>query len=384
MSSRPSASACRLFGILAFGVWSFVAALAAVAAEPIKLGEFGPFTGKEAALGQLSHRGVQMAVDELNARGGLLGRPVVVIMEDNQSRPGDSATIAKKLVSRDKVAAIISTGTSSHCLEAAPIAQGAHIPLVAAAATSTEVTEKRDYIFRTCFIDPFQGAVLAKFATATLKARRVAVLTSVSSSYSVGLSKAFRERFTALGGQIVAEQKYSEGDKDFRAQLTAIKAARPDFIAATGQYTEAALICKQARELGLTVPLLGGDGWEAPELVEIGGRAVEGTYYSTHFTPESSSPAVQDFVRKYAARFNGEHPDGTAPLAYDATMVIADAIARAGTAEGPKLRDALAATKNFSGITGLITIDAQRNATKSAVMITVKNGKPTYVETVDP
>ncbi len=370
--------------LLSLSLLLSLAPSSAAAPDPIKLGEFGPFTGKDASLGQLSHRGVQMAVDELNARGGLLGRPVVVVQEDNQSKPGDSATIAKKLVSRDKVVAIISTGTSSHCLEAAPIAQGARIPFIASVATSTEVTEKRDYIFRTCFIDPFQGAVLAKFAIATLKVRRVAVLTSVSSSYSVGLSKVFREHFTALGGQIVADQKYSEGDKDFRAQLTAIKAARSDVIAATGQATEAALICKQARELGLTIPILGGDGWEAPELVEIGGPAVDGTYYATHFTPESSSPAVQDFVRKYAVRYNGEHPDGTAPLAYDATMVVADAITRAGTTDGSKVRDALAMTKNFPGITGRISIDPSRNASKSAVMITVKNGKPTYVETIEP
>ena len=362
----------------------FATISASAAAEPIKLGEFGPFTGKDAALGQLSHRGVQMAVDELNARGGLLGRPVVVLQEDNQSKRGDSATIAKKLVGREKVVALICTGTSADCLEAAPIAQAAHLPLVASLATATEVTEKRDYIFRTCFIDPFQGAVLAKFTASNLNARRVALLTSVSSSYSVGLSKIFRERFAALGGQIVADQKYSEGDKDFRAQLTAIKAARPDAIAATGNYTEAALICKQARELGLTLPILGGDGWEAPELFEIGGRAVDGTYYSTHFTPESDAPAVRDFVQKYAARFNGERPDGTAPLAYDATMVIAAAITRAGTTEGPKLRDALAATKNFPGVTGHITIDAQRNASKPAVMLAVKNGQATYVETIDP
>jgi branched-chain amino acid transport system substrate-binding protein len=378
------AAAARLARTLLVSVALVLAGSAFAAAEPIKLGEFGPFTGKDAAAGQLSHRGVQMAVDELNARGGLLGRPVVVLQEDNQSKRGDSATIAKKLVGREKVVALICTGTSADCLEAAPIAQAAHLPLVASQATATEVTEKRDYIFRTCFIDPFQGAVLAKFTASNLKARRVALLTSVSSSYSVGLSKIFRERFTALGGQIVADQKYSEGDKDFRAQLTAIKAARPDAIAATGYYTEAALICKQARELGLTIPIVGGDGWEAPELFEIGGRAVDGTYYSTHFTPENGSPAVRDFVQKYAARFNGERPDGTAPLAYDATMVIAAAIVRAGTTEGSKLRDALAATKNFPGVTGHITIDAQRNASKPAVMLAVKNGQATYVETIEP
>jgi branched-chain amino acid transport system substrate-binding protein len=360
------------------------AASAASAAEPIKLGEIEPLTGKEAAFGQQAHRGVQMAIAEINARGGVLGRPLAVVVEDNQSKPGDSATVAKKLVSREKVVAILSGGTSSNCLEIAPIAQAARVPFVATTATAPEVTDKRDYIFRSCFIDPFQGAVLAKFARTTLKAKRVAVLTSVSASYSVGLSKVFREKFTALGGEIVADQKYSEGDKDFRAQLTAIKAAKVDAIAATGFYTEAALICKQARDLGLNIPVFGGDGWEAPELIEIGGKAVEGTYYASHYSSSSTAPEVAEFVKKYRARYNGETPDSMAPLAYDATLIVAEAIARAGTTEGPKLRAALTATKNFPGVTGRTTIDAQRNASKSAVILTVKNGQATYVETIDP
>ncbi|MSU47514.1 MAG: ABC transporter substrate-binding protein [Opitutus sp.] len=354
------------------------------AADPIRIGEIEPLTGKEAAFGQSSRRGVQMAVAEINARGGVLGRPLVVVTEDNQSKSGDSATIAKKLVGRDKVVAILSGGTSSNCLEIAPIAQTARIPFVATTATATEVTEKRDYVFRTCFIDPFQGAVLAKFARKTLQAKRVALLTSVSASYSVGLSKVFRERFTALGGEIAADQKYSEGDKDFRAQLTAIKAAKPDAIAATGNYTEAALICKQARDLGITIPLFGGDGWEAPELIEIGGKAVEASCFASHYSSESTAPEVRDFVKKFRARHSGDTPDSNASLAYDATFILAEAIARAGTTEGPKLRDALAATKDFPGVTGRTTLDAQRNASKPAVMLTVKNGKVAFVETIDP
>ncbi len=354
------------------------------AAEPIKLGEVNPLTGKEAAFGQQAHRGIMMAIDEINARGGVLGRPLTVVAEDNQSKPGDSATVAKKLLSREKVVALLCGGTSSNCNEITPLAQAARIPFVATTATAPEVTEKRDYIFRSCFIDPFQGAVLAKFAVTTLKAKRVAVLTSVSASYSVGLTKVFRERFTALGGEIALDQKYSEGDKDFRAQLTAIKAAKPDAIAVTGFYTEAALICKQARDLGLTIPIFGGDGWEAPELIEIGGKAVEGTYYASHYSSESTAPEVATFVKKYRARYHGETPDSMAPLAYDATLIIAEAIARAGTTDGPKLRAALAATKNFPGVTGRTTIDPQRNASKSAVMLTVKNGKVSFVETIDP
>lgn len=359
-------------------------ALAARAAEPIKLGEIDPLTGKEAAFGQQAHRGILMAIDEINAAGGVLGRPLAVVAEDTQSKSGDSATVAKKLLNRDKVAVILCGGTSTSCLEVTPICQAAKVPFMATTATDAEVTAKRDYIFRSCFIDPFQGAVLAKFAQNTLKVKRVALLTSVNAAYSVGLSKVFREKFTGLGGEIAVEQKYSEGDKDFRAQLTAIKTAKPDAIAVTGFYQEAALICKQARELGITVPLFGGDGWEAPELIQIGGKAVEGTYYASHYSSESTAPEVREFVKKYRARFNGETPDSMAPLAYDATRIIAEAITRAGTTEGPKLRDALAATKNFPGVTGKTTIDPQRNASKSAVMLAVKDGKPNFVETIDP
>jgi branched-chain amino acid transport system substrate-binding protein len=354
------------------------------AADPIRIGEIAPLTGKEAAFGQQAHRGILMAIDEINARGGVLGRPLAIVSEDNQSKPGDSATVAKKLVSREKVVALICTGTSSNALEVAPLAQASRVPLIATTATAPEVTEKRNYVFRSCFIDPFQGAVLAKFSTASLKAKRIAVLTSVSSSYSVGLSKVFRERLAALGGEIALEQKYAEGDKDFRAQLTAIKTVNPDAIAVTGFYTEAALICKQARDLGLTMPIFGGDGWEAPELIQIGGKSVENTYYASHYSSASSAPEVQEFVKNYRQRFNGEIPDSMAPLAYDAVRIIAEAITRAGTTDGPALRDALAATKDFPGVTGRTTIDPQRNASKSAVMLTVKNGTTHFVETVDP
>ncbi len=364
-------------------VLSLALAATAFAAEPIKLGEVGPLTGKEAAFGQQAHRGIVMAIDEINAKGGVLGRPLALASEDNQSKPGDSATVAKKLISREKVVALIGTGTSSNCLEIAPIAQAAKVPLVATTATAPEVTEKRSYIFRSCFIDPFQDAVLAKFATQSLKVKRIAVLTSVSSSYSVGLSKVFRERLAALGGEVTLEQKYSEGDKDFRAQLTAIKNANPDAIAVTGFYTEAALICKQARDLGITLPVFGGDGWEAPELIELGGKAVEGTYYASHYSSGSTAPEVRTFVEKYRA-LHGETPDSMAPLAYDAVFIIAQAITRAGTTDGPALRDALAATKDFPGVTGRTTIDKDRNAAKSAVIITIKGSKPAYVETIDP
>jgi branched-chain amino acid transport system substrate-binding protein len=235
-----------------------------------------------------------------------------------------------------------------------------------------------------CFIDPFQGTAMAKFAKNSLHLKKVALLTSVSSPYSVGLAKYFKETFAAIGGEIAIEQKYSEGDKDFKAQLTAIKAAGVEGIFVPGYYTEAALISKQARELALVGPLFGGDGWEAPQLVEIGGKAMEGTFYSTHYSPENSSPAVQSFVAKFRARFAGETPDAMAALGYDSAMVLADAIKRAGTTEHSKLRAAIAATKNYDGVTGRTTIDSNRNATKSAVVITVKDGQFKFVESISP
>ena len=279
---------------------------------------------------------------------------------------------------------MLGANASSNSLEAAPICQSAHVPMMAISSTNPAVTEKGDYIFRICFIDPFQGAVLAKFAHDSLHAKRIALLTSAGAPYSVGLSNVLRERFTTLGGEIVAEQKYAEGDKDFRAQLTAIRTTRPDVVAATGYYTEAALICRQARSLGLNVPVIGGDGWEAPQLVELGGKAVEGTYYSTYFSADNTAPEVRDFVRRYQARWNGEKPEAVSALGYDAVRLIAAAITQVGTTEAPKLRDAIATTKNFPGVTGRTTIDEKRNSSKAAVMITVRNGHTEFFEAVEP
>jgi branched-chain amino acid transport system substrate-binding protein len=356
----------------------------AAAPNTIKVGEFASLTGKEAAFGQASHQGTLLAIEELNATGGVLGRKLELITEDNQSKAGESATIVKKLISRDKVIALLGEVASMRSLEAAPIAQQAKIPMISPSSTNPKVTELGSYIFRICFIDPFQGVVMAKFAKNTLHVRKVALLTSVSSAYSVGLAKYFKEQFARDGGTVALEQKYSEGDKDFKAQLTAVKAAGIEGIFVPGYYTEAALICKQAKDLGLKVPVFGGDGWEAPQLMAIGGAAVEGAYFSTHYSPENQSPAVTTFVAKFKQRWGNELPDAMAALGYDSAMVLADALKRAGTTEGPKLRDALAATKGYPGITGTTTLDAQRNATKAAVVLTVKNGQFKFVESIAP
>jgi branched-chain amino acid transport system substrate-binding protein len=256
--------------------------------------------------------------------------------------------------------------------------------MISPSSTNPQVTQTGDYIFRVCFTDPFQGKLLAEFAKRTLKTQKVAIFSDVSAPYSVGLAQYFKAPFVANGGQVSAEQKYTGGDKDFKAQLTAIKATGPDAIFVPGYYTDAGLIVAQARQLGINVPLFGGDGWEAPELIQIAGSALEGTYYSTHFSAENQDPRVQGFVAAFRLKFNGESPDAMAALGYDSAMILADAIKRAGTTESVKLRDAIAATKDFDGLTGKTTLDSERNATKSAVIITVKDNKFKYVETIAP
>jgi branched-chain amino acid transport system substrate-binding protein len=352
------------------------------AAEKIVIGEIAAMTGGTATFGTSSHAGTQMAIDELNAAGGLLGKQIDLKMEDDQSKQGEAGTLAKKLISREKIIALLGEVASGKSLEMGPVCQNAGIPMISPASTNPKVTEAGDFVFRVCFIDPFQGTVMAKFATSR-QWKKVAILTDSKQDYSVGLSQFFKEYFTKNGGTIVSEQSYGSGDKDFKAQLTAIKATGPEAIFASGYYNEVGLIASQAKELGLTVPLLGGDGWDSPSLVEVAGQAIEGSFFSNHFSNEDKSPKIQEFVTKYKAK-NGTIPDAMAALGYDSAMILAEAIKRAGTTEGKALRDAIAATQDYDGITGKITLDAQRNANKSAVVLTIKDGKFSYVETLAP
>jgi branched-chain amino acid transport system substrate-binding protein len=351
--------------------------------DTIRVGEFASLTGSEAAFGQSSHKGTLLAIDQINDAGGVLGKKLELIYEDDLSKQGESATIVKKLISRDKVVAILGEVASGRSLEAARICQDNKIPQISPSSTNPKVTETGDYIFRVCFTDPFQGKLLAEFGLKTLKAKRVAMLTDLASAYSVGLADYFRQPFVAEGGTIVAEQKYNSHDKDFKAQLTAIKAANPDAIFVPGYYTEAGLIVLQARQLGIEVPIFGGDGWEAQELVQIAGDSLKNTFYSTHFSPLKETPEVQSFVKAYQAKFKGETPDAMAALGYDSALVLADAIKRAGTIEPAKLRDALATT-DIKGATGETKIDSHRDAPKAAVIITVENGKFKFLQDVQP
>ena len=358
-------------------------ALSAAAAEPIKLGFFMSMTGRDASFGETSLRGAQMAVEEINAAGGILGRPLELVVADNRSQAGESATAAKKLINRDKVVALIGECSSSRSLEAAPIAQTAGVPMLSPASTNPKVTEMGSCIFRMCFADPFQGEVLATYAFRRLGLRRAALLVDVSAPYSTGLAAAFQHTFVGLGGEVVTRQQYTAGEKDFRAQLTALRPAAPDMIFLPSYYVDIGLAAKQARELGIDLPFLGGDGYEAPQFLEIGGAALNGTSYSTHFSAENDNPAVRAFI----ARFQVRHkiiPNGLAALTFDAVQLVADAIKRAGSTERAAIRNALAATTDFPGVTGRTTFDAQRNAVKDAAIMAVRDGRIVFVENIRP
>jgi branched-chain amino acid transport system substrate-binding protein len=282
------------------------------------------------------------------------------------------------------VVAILGEVASSRSLEAAPICQQNKIPMISPASTNPSVTQEGDYIFRVCFTDTFQGGALANFASGTLKAKKVAILTDVKSDYSKGLAKNFKEKFVASGGVIGAELDFNGGDKDFKGQLTAIKGDAPDAIFLPGYYNDVALICIQAKQLGIETPIFGGDGWESESLLTIGKDAMEGHYFSTHCSPDQGTPEMNSFVAAYKKRFNGKTPDAMAVLGYDSAKVLVDAIKRAGTTESAALRDAIASTKDFAGASGVITLNAERDAMKALVFIQIKDGKFTYNATVNP
>jgi branched-chain amino acid transport system substrate-binding protein len=305
------------------------------------------------------------------------------VTEDDQSKPGQSATAVRKLITQDKVVAILGDATSSATLEAAPIAQSDKIPMITPTATNPRITEVGDFIFRVCFLDEFQGRVLAKFAREKLKAQRIFTLTDVKQDYSVDLLKFFKDEFTKLGGTIVGEQSYSTGDIDFRAQLTPIRGTKPDAVYVPGYYQEVALIVKQGRQIGLTMPFIGCDGWANQALVTIGGKAIDGCYFTNHFSPDDQSPIVKSFVAKYQDKY-GALPDTFSALGYDAARLLADALKRAGSTDSPALREALAKTQAFPGVTGQISIDANRNASKPGLIVTVKDGKFVIAEKIAP
>ena len=374
--------------------------------DELVIGEYGSLTGGDATFGTSTKLGVEVAMAELTseAQGKIGSLPVRIVVEDDQSQAAEAATAVQKLVSQDQVVSVIGEVASSRSLAGGPICQAAGVPMISPSSTNPKVTQVGDCIFRMCFLDDFQGRSVAQFAWNTLGLKKVAILKDLKSDYSAGLTEFFGTAFKQLGGTIIAEQSYQAGDQDFSAQLTAIKAKHPDGIYIPGYYTEAGLIARKARELGITVPLLGSDGWESSKLIEIGGDALNGSYYTNHWALDLPDPRLQAFLKLAREHASGADPDAIAGLAYDAANVLfgclkkiaADdpalfkgfASSKAGTPERKaaeaKLRELIAATKDYPGVTGVITLDANRDASKPLVVLEIKGGKKVFNTSIKP
>lgn len=352
--------------------------------DVILIGEYGSLTGDDATFGISTNKGIKMAFDEINAKGGIKGKKIKLITEDNQGKNEETAKVVNRLITQEKIVALIGEVASSRSLIAAPIAQKHGIPMISPSSTNPEVTQKGDNIFRVCFIDPFQGLVMAKFAIENLKVKKAAIFRKNGDAYSEGLANVFVAEFKKMGGEIVKDIQYQPKDIDFNAQLAEIKAKKPDVIFIPGYYSDAGNIAKQAKKLDLKAILLGGDGWDSPKLHEIGGDAINGQYFSNHYTTESTDPVVVEFIKKFKARYNDEVPDGLAALGYDAAKIVAEAIERAAEVKPNLIRDEIAKTKDFAGVTGKISMNAERNAVKSAVVVQVDGEKRKYVTTISP
>jgi branched-chain amino acid transport system substrate-binding protein len=357
--------------------------------DTILIGHVASLTGSEATFGDSTDKGIRLALDERNKAGGVKGKKLMLKTLDDQGKPEEAQVAATRLVVKDKVTALIGEVASSRSLAVAPVAEDHKVPMVSTASTNPKVTldpqgNTRKYVFRVCFIDPFQGTVMAKFARENMKVSKVAVLRDVGNAYSVGLADFFEETFKKMGGEIVSDQSFKSGDQDFKAQLTKIREASPEAIYIPAYYTDVGLIGRQVRELGMKQPMIGGDGWDSEKLYEIAAGALDGSFFSNHYTFESPEPQVQEFVTKFKAAYKGQVPDALAALGYDAALVVFDAMDRAKDLSGPEIAEALAATKGFHAVTGVITLDAQHNAVKSAVVITIQNNAPKYAATITP
>lgn len=360
-------------GLIATLLFAFACQTGGGGSDKVRIGVFMSMTGDTANFGISSTNGIKMAADEVNLAGGINGKQIELLVQDDRSDASEAATIVTKFVTQDQVHAILGEVASGRSIAAAPIAQNAKIPMLTPSSTNPEVTKKGNFIFRSCFIDPVQGAAIAQFGAKTLHAKRAALMVDRKQDYSTGLEKVIKEVFTKLGGEIVLTQSYQSGDQDFNAQITDIKGANPDVIFVPGYYGDVGLFAKQARDKGLTVPLLGGDGWDSPSLYKIGGSALNGSYFSNHYSPDDADPIVQKFVNDYKTRY-GTVPDALAATAYDAARIMFDAIKRANSLDGSAIREALAATKEFPGVTGKVTFNENRDAVKPIVMVKIEEG----------
>jgi len=360
---------------------------AAATGDTVWIGHVGSLSGNDAVFGQSTDNGTKLAVEEQNKKNGIKGKKVMLKTLDDQGKPEEAAVAATRLITQDKVSVLLGEVASTRSLAMASIADSNRIPMVSSGSTNPRVTKDGDkvrpYVFRICFLDNFAGTVMAKFVHENLKLTKVAILRDVGNDYSMGLAQFFRETFQKNGGEIVAEQSFKAGEQDFKAQLTAIKGKNPELLYVPGYYAEVSLIARQARELGMKLPLAGGDGWDSAKLYEVAKGALDGSYFSTHYSGDDPSPTVQDFITRYKAVYNTP-PDTLAVLGYDAAKVAMDAMDRATELSGPAIRDALEKTKDFKAVSGTVTIDPDHNPIKTAVIMSIEQNKATYTATVQP
>jgi branched-chain amino acid transport system substrate-binding protein len=361
----------------------------AASGDEIVIGYFGSATGDQANFGKSSKEGTQMAVDEINAAGGVKvggkepARKLKLVAEDDAGKAEQATNVVAKLINSDHAVAILGEVASSMSLAGGTVANEAKVPMISGSSTNPKVTEK-EYVFRVCFTDDYQGQMLARFAFEKLGLKKAAILTDVKQAYSVGLTQVFKDEYTRLGGVVVAEAKYQNGDVDLKSQLTSIKSKSPDILFLPGYYNDAGTAARQSRELGMKIPLLGGDGWESPTLIKLGGAALEGSFYSNHYDAGDPDPRIQDFVKRYQAKF-GTEPDSIAALAYDAALTLKQGMEKAASLDGPVLRDAIASVQGFQAVTGEISFDDHRNpGTKAIVMLEIKDGKLSVRDRVAP
>ena len=351
----------------------------------IKIGQYASLTGGTATFGTETNEGIELAIAEANAAGGVNGKQFQLVTEDDQSKPEIAQTVVTKLITQDKVVAVLGEVASTRSIRGGTVCQQYHTPMISPSSTNPEVTKKGDFIFRVCFTDDFQAAADAKFAY-DQGFRNVAIYKDIKNDYSVAFAKNFVDTFTKLGGKIAGESTYAEGDTDFKAALNSIKGSgvKADAILVPGYYTEVGTIARQAKEIGLNAPLIGGDGWDSPKLVPGAGTALEGSFFSDHyFSTEFKEPVMQEFIKNYKAKYNKE-PGVLAALGYDSAKLLVDAVKRAKTMDGTGIRDAIAETKDFPGVAGKITIDANRNARKSALIMQIKGSAFKVFKIVTP
>jgi branched-chain amino acid transport system substrate-binding protein len=355
----------------------------AAAPNDIPIGVYAALTGSEAAFGQATVQGVKLAAEEINNAGGVFGRKIRLIIEDDTGRAEEAASVVTKLITRDGVIGVIGENSSNQSLAAAPICQAAKVPMISPSSTNPNVTKKGDYIFRVCFTDPYQDKALAIFVRNNLGVANVGILKDNKNDYSVGLAEFFSSAFTQLGGKIVAEQSYSGGDTEFRPQLTAIKSAKPQVLFIPGFYTDVGQIAIQARDLGISIPMVGGDGWDSPTVIAIGGKAVDGCYFSDHYFVGEPRPAVERFVGEIRKRY-GRNPDANAALGYDALRIFAAAIQRSGSLDRKAIRDQIATTRDYQGVSGVITMGPDRDPIKPVAIIKIDGGTTHFAGWIQP